>query len=676
MKTLALNAITYKDYTGGYNDTVSPYNISTNELRVIENCNIKKTVGGLPMRKGTDKINTDSLNGNITRRIEYFLRLISRKVFIKDKKMYFDGDPTELLTVDIDKPHFIQRSDVLYVSDNTDIYEYGQKDYFSNVGTVDIVTGDIVQVASTHSNPLIRGNFYKAKSNLGLTDLTIEDYTVIADWEDVTDINDVISNVIRPVKAFDPSRVEVFTIVITNPCTLTGSLDITVDGNKTTIAVTNGDTVNAVATKINSGVYANYTTSVNQNMVTFTAASAGYREDPIFQPYSTGVGGFTDVIVNGVTNDNAIDEVRKCNRVILHSKSLRYVASGNPDNPTAIYFSEPGQIGYWKDTNILVPTSSDGEVRAMFNLANSVIVSYNRSWWEYSGVDPETDGTWKQLPIPFGCESEWTIKILSSYNFIYLAKDGLYVVSANILNQEGVPTQNTDALINVTNGKVDNTINSIIDKTQCTAEFVDDVYFMAYNDNPEGTINNKILCYYSDMRSFTKYTGLYVNDFLLNSNGILEIASKNYNILTESDNYFDIDVETGDPIPIIPVIESAELTFGAIENPKFFEKAFIHFVQTMDDDTALVNINVTVGGSVQDFEDVDIAPSLIWGRNWGSIWGFEPLYYYAAFLRRKGVWIRYKITSSSVGSPIEFYGVTFEYKQMRKQATAFLGSPI
>jgi len=676
MKQLGLNDVTYKDFTGGYNDTVTPYNIKPNELRTIENYNIKKTVGGLPLRKGTEKINSDSLDGNITRRIEYFLRLISRKVFIKDKEMFFDGDPTSLLTVDIDKPHFLQRVDVLYISDNTDIYEYGQKDYFSNVGTVTIVSGDIVQVATTHANPLIRGDFFKAKSALGSTNLATEDYTVTARWEDVTDINGVISSVVRPIKAFNASKVEKFTLQITNPCTTTGSLGITVNNVTVSIAVTTGDTLNAVATKINAGVYAGYTTSVNQNIVTFTAATAEFKVNPVFQPYSTGVGGFIDILVNGEDDDNAIEEVRKCNRIILHSKSLRYVASGNPDNPTAIYFSEPGQITYWKETNVLIPTSSDGEVRAMFNIANSVIVSYNRSWWEYAGLEPATDGTWKQLPIPFGCESEWTIKILGSYNFIYLAKDGLQVVSANILNQEGVPTQNTDALKNVTDGKVDNTIASIVDKKQCVAEYADDVYYLAYNDDPDETFNNKILCFYTEFGSFTKYTGVVVNDFLLNSDGVLEIASKNFNLLTDSEDYYDIDVETGLTKPIVPIIESVEMTFGAIENPKFFEKAFIHFVQTIDETTALVDIDVTIGGSTQAFDNVDIAPSLVWGRNWGSLWGFEPLYYYFAYLRRKGVWIKYRITSNSVGTPIEFYGITIQFKQMRKQGTNYLGSPI
>jgi len=202
------------------------------------------------------------------------------------------------------------------------------------------------------------------------------------------------------------------------------------------------------------------------------------------------------------------------------------------------------------------------------------------------------------------------------------------------------------------------------------------VYYLAYNDDVDIIENNKVLCYFTDFGSFTKYTGWLINDFLLNSDGNIEIASRNYSLSTESDTFLDIDVDTGETKDIVMDIESAELTFDLIENPKFFDKAFVHFVQTDDDETSLVDIDVKIGSGSQSFKDVDTAPSLIWGKNWGSLWGFEPLFFYFAYLRRKGVWIKYRITSTTGGSPIEFYGVTFTYQALRKHTNSFLGTPI
>lgn len=677
-----MSKITYDDYSGGYNDTVTPYKMKNNELRIIENYDITKTIGGLPLRKGTSKINETSLSGNITRRIEYFLRLDSRKVIVIDKVVNFDdeGTLTPLVTVDIDKPYFIQKKNVLYISDNTNIYEYGQKDYFSNIGETDIITDDIIQVATTHSNTSIRGNFYKAKADYSALDLAIEDYTVTANWDDVTDINGMISNVTRAVKAFEPSEAETFTITVTDHCVVSGNIEVTThvvyEATVKSISVFTGESTSQIATKIGAESYPGYTVSVNQNIVTFIATTAEYARNPVFQPYNTEVKGFIDIIENGRDDDNQIEIVRKCHRLIFHTKSNRYVASGDPDNPTTIYFSEPNRMTYWKKFNELIPTSNDGVVKAMFNIVSSIVVSYNRTWWEYTGTNPATNAEWRQLPIPFGCESEWTVKILDYYNFIYLAKDGLYVVSTNILTQEGVPTQDSNALKNVSSLKVSNTINSIIDKSKCVAEFDDDIYYLAYNDDSTSTINNKILCYFTYFKSYTKYTGISANDFLVTADGHLEIASKNYSLKMGENVYLDIDIETGEEKSISGKLQSTKLTFGYIEERKWFEKMFVHFVQVESDVDVDVDINVTINDNVKDFRSLNITPSLVWGRAWGSLWSFQELLYYFAYIRRRGTWIQWNVESESTGTNIEFYGVTFQFKKLRAFTTNYVDTPI
>jgi len=677
-----MSKITFDDFSGGYNDTATPYKIKQNELSIGENCDITKTIGGLPIRKGTSKINDSSYNGEITRRIEYYLKLDTRKVIVIDKVVNFDDGTTltPIITVDIDRPHFIQRQEVLYISDNTNLYEYGQKDYFSNIGVVDIKTDDIVQVSDDYTTTSIRGNFYKAKADYVALDLKTEDYTVTARWEDATDIKGVISNVTRTVKAFDPSRDETFTLTITDGATTAGTLEVTTyvgeDKTITSVAVASSDSQNQVATKLGAGAYTGYTVSVNQNIVTFTATAKGYATNAVFQPYSTGVGGFIDVVINGVDDDNQINEVRKCERIILHTKSARYVASGNPDKPTTIYFSEPNQINYWKEFNELIPTSSDGVVKAMFNIVSSVVVSYNHTWWEYSGTNPATNAEWRQLPIPFGCEAEWTVRILDYYNFIYLAKDGLYVVSTNILTQEGVPTQDSNALRNVSALKVNNTINAITDKSKCVATFDNDTYYMAYNDDETIPRNNKVLCYFTYFKAYTKHTGIYVNDFLATASGEIEIASKNFSLKTNSSVFLDVDIETGGTKPIHLKLASTKLTFGFIEERKWFEKMFIHFVQVESQQDADVDIKVAINNSEKNFSNLTITPSLVWGKSWGALWGFQELLYYFAYIRRRGTWIKWEIETDSTGSDIQFYGVTFLFKKLRAFTTNYVTNPI
>ena len=82
----------------------------------------------------------------------------------------------------------------------------------------------------------------------------------------------------------------------------------------------------------------------------------------------------------------------------------------------------------------------------ILNLLDSVLIGYRHSWYEYSGIEPSTDGSWKRLAIPRGCASEYSVQVVNLYYFIYLADDGLYQISSNILNQYGMTTSNTNAV--------------------------------------------------------------------------------------------------------------------------------------------------------------------------------------------------------------------------------------
>ena len=96
----------------------------------------------------------------------------------------------------------MQQQNVLYVCDGQEIYEIGNKDYFSNV-KVDIKTNDIVQITDNFSVVALRGKFYKALKNMANKDLSATDFTIVTDWTDVTDVLGATSNIVRPLKAYE-----------------------------------------------------------------------------------------------------------------------------------------------------------------------------------------------------------------------------------------------------------------------------------------------------------------------------------------------------------------------------------------------------------------------------------------------------------------------------------------
>ena len=82
---------------------------------------------------------------------------------------------------------------------------------------------------------------------------------------------------------------EVNTFKITAGCSTSGDLTITLNGVDFTVAVTAGDDINAVASKIRSATFNGWTTSGSGDSVIFTCNEAGVKTTGTFNGGSTGV---------------------------------------------------------------------------------------------------------------------------------------------------------------------------------------------------------------------------------------------------------------------------------------------------------------------------------------------------------------------------------------------------
>ncbi|MDD3174567.1 MAG: hypothetical protein PHF63_13065, partial [Herbinix sp.] len=435
-----MNYKQYFDFSGGYNDTSVQDRLKENELSVCENMNISPR-GELTLRNGTAKINDVSTECEVTKRFEYLIRDTSIVLEVLDKELYRTDNLEDMLqSINTDKPYFLQQFDVLYCCDGNEIYEIGNKDYFSNTGKIDIKENDIVQIADDFTLQTITGNFYKSKLNQGEIDLNTVNYQDTAKWDNVTDIRYATSNVIRPLKAYEAGTKEKTVVSVFNSVSEAGYISIYLNNVEYKINVTSGQDARAVASAIGATTFTGYTATVSQNEVTITADEIGFKENCRVTSYNTGLSLVVAVEVNGQNDDNILNEVKKCTKFIQHTKNGRYVATGNPNKPYNVYFSEPMQMNYFKQFNILSPTSSEGSSVCLLNMMDSVLIGYRHGWYEYTGIEPSVDGTWRKLAIPYGCASEYSVQILDMYNFVYLSDNGICSVSVNILNQYGTVT--------------------------------------------------------------------------------------------------------------------------------------------------------------------------------------------------------------------------------------------
>lgn len=654
-----MKQLVYSDFSGGYNDTVSAISLKDNELALSENADYSAEVKAFKTRKGCTKVNSESYGAEITDGYSWTIGSIYKKCVVKNGKVYdldvSDGTLTEkiALTSGAKRIYPFVLYNLLYFGDGSKLYVWGDFDYSTELGTQDIKKGDIVR---NNGDTAVKGNFYQALSDLGSTDLSKEDFSVTSKWKNVTDVRYTASNVVREIKAYDPSAAEVVELSILSGASTAGTITVVLGADTFTCAVSAGDTVAQIITKLMAVTTSGWDKVKSSNSIVFTRSEKGICDNGYFDPSVTGITATYTVKTEGKDNDNNLDDIKKCTMFVVHPGSYRVFAAGNPDD-NALYYSEIGKANYFKgDINKLYPVSGYGKITAIALLSDSVIISYENGWYAWNGITPLEDAKWSALNIPYGCVCHDSVALMP-YSFMFMGKEGLYTVSASVLNSELVMVYGKDVISKVTENRLEKTMESIADRKSCRGIFYDNVYYLAFKDK-QG--ENKVLKYEWNTKSFTIITGWKVNQWLYDPEE-LYFASKNY-VLKTNNGYNDIDVETGENKPIHLKIRTKEYALGNELSQKCVQLMGLIFKQT-DEEFSDVNIRLIMGYQSKTVSNVDLVESLIYGRLWGKIWGYrESIVKMIEVIRTSNVF-QVEIESNTLNNPVTLLGIGFIYSE-------------
>lgn len=240
----------------------------------------------------------------------------------------------------------------------------------------------------------------------------------------------------------------------------------------------------------------------------------------------------------GVDEENSLSDIKKCKFIIRHPKSFRVFFAGNPEDISAVYFSEYNDPVFVRGSSRVYPSTSEGRAMGFKMLMDALIVFYRYGAWVWRGVDPTSDAIWEKLPTSQGTVSEETIQ-LTTDSLTSLAPGGLFIMTPSII---GIP-MNMEAgknfIQNIAQNRVSNLLKQITYPTKATAVFdsENEVYLLAYCDDNSGR-NNKVLMFDFKTGGFAVHS-LRVNDFCVRQNGEILIAAENY-ILRLNHGYSDI----------------------------------------------------------------------------------------------------------------------------------------
>lgn len=655
----------FSDFSGGFNDSVAEISIKDSELCISENADYSVELKSLRTRKGSKPVNTTSFGKDVTDCYIWSAGSVEKKCLVMDGKVYEytpAGTLVEKCTLSAGKtriyPFVVYNR--LYFGDGNEIFVWGDYDHSSEEGTADITKDQIVR--NNDSTSGVKGHFYQAKSNRTGIDLKVENYANTTYWTDVTDVPFYSSSVVRKMQAFDPSKKETVLITVVKSGTAAGSITIMLNEVEYSVSLTTSSNVSGVVTAIKNAINAKpgWVATTSGNVVTCVKTEAGTSANGYVDTGDTGWTITYQTKVEGYPNDCNIDAIKKCTMFLVHTASYRVFATGNPDD-NAIYYSEIGKPNYFKgEINKVYAANGFGKPTGITQLSESVLVSFEMGWYAWNGITPLEDASWKPLNIPYGCVCNDSIA-LTPYSFMFLSNDGIYNISASILNTELFMIQGTNVISKITKNRVDNAINKIFDKKACRAIFHRNTYYLAYNVD-ESRKNTRVLKYEWDSNSFTEVTGWEVNAWMQDSES-LYFATKNYlavaNVTTS-----DLDVETGGEKPIEFYVKTKEYSF---DNP-FVEKVvnligFIFKQYKEVDIDAHASITVIAGYEKHDIGAINISESLIYGRNWGLKWGFREAVVNMVEFTEASNTFQVEVRNNELNSPITLVGIGFIYEE-------------
>jgi hypothetical protein len=642
------------DFKGGYNDTLSPLDLGKNEMVKAENADINTTVQGFKTRKGTS-----IHHGATTHPIDYcgeFMVEGTIITYIVMNNILYRLVDGELVVkksgLSDTRIYEFNHNSKLYFTDTEEYYVWGEYDYTSESGTEDIETGDIVlNLGSTGGG--VEDKFYKALGNHGSTDLGSEDFSNTSNWEECTEVDGKMSSVVRPVENYDGSQVEIAKLEIFDGADEEGTVSVILDDVAHDIDVYKGDDVETVVARIVNSSYTGYTVTKDGNVLTFIADTPEVKENGYFDPQETGVIGQMYTEVNGRSDNNDLEPIKKCTMFLVHPTSMRVFACGNPEDPEMLYYSDLGNPAYFSKFQRLVPIQGEGAIKALINISDAVLISYANSWYKWRGIEVGEDAQFKSLALPYGAVNNDCVA-LTPYSFTYLSKNGLFTVSASIIGEDTSIVSNRSMINNIAKDKVMKTINSIGNQDNVQAVFHDNKYLLAYSETSGS--NDKVLEYSWDNKAFTKITGWEVTKWIKSDDFNLYFASGNY-LLKAFDGYKDIDVSDGSDKNIDLDVVLRYLSFKSPMIDKLLR--FIKVLASKEGASAKIDLSITGGNNTVSITDMSLASSLVGADN-ETIERIKNMAMLSDYFR-------INISSSEVNNPVTIIGLALDYEIIRSK---------
>lgn len=366
-----------------------------------------------------------------------------------------------------------------------------------------------------------------------------------------------------------------------------------------------------------------------------------------------------------------LDPIKKCAFLLWNPRNYRFYAAGNPDDPGALYFSEPNAPDEWKTSSVMYPSRAEGPVTALTLFGHAMVVFFATGVWVWKGIDPEEDAVWHKIPVPYGTVAPDSIAMTPS-SLTWLANGAIVSMSPAVLDFNIALMPSVDLVADLSANKVSSIVQGILHPETACAVF--DVergrYMLAYGDDPGGNSNNRVLVLDWNLQAYTRFTGWAVHDWCFTTTTReLLFGSDNYILVAEANAAsLDINPVTGNEVAIDVRVETKRYNLDLPFFIKRCSKLFLAGQSAAGQAPTLDVIVKAIGlkGSTVYIPDVVFNEGMKWGDPWGSIWPSDDAMTVEAKARCQGERFQVSVRLKNPGGAMHLYGIAFLFRPKTK----------
>lgn len=371
-----------------------------------------------------------------------------------------------------------------------------------------------------------------------------------------------------------------------------------------------------------------------------------------------------------VTADSGynVDAIHRCK--YIQQRGTRLFAAGDPQNPNAVYYSEPLYPTRFKGLNAVMATTDDDDIiQGLFvvgeGASSSILAFKKRSIFAWYGWDPLEDVQWHKQPASAGTVSQRTICQVNNTVY-YMGEFGVYrmysVNPGQIISESLTdPTPNRPGISKI--------ISRLKNKQNACAVFWKRYYMLAVEDGDVG-YNNKVLVFDTALDRWVGYFDLKVSDWCVRSDGTLTFGSPlGGGVFQYGDNINDEDLD-GNEVPIHWRITTKQFDMDAKYNDKKIKHLYVAGRQ-FDNVSSSVDVIVKTDYHISKY-NINFDESPVWGEGiWGeSLWGWsDVITKMIRGIRHRGKRSEITFENNRLNERVVIYGICYDYRLKRAKAS-------